>query len=137
MGKLRDFFRENRGQALMETIIFVMLVYIFIAVFCIHIGLIQLVRERLEIANNYYNYTKEAAKSPDSGRALTEKTKLLLKHGAPSIDTEQPWIERVDVGGGRVSAVYRFNSSIMEEIVKKDKMTLSPHKMKIRGPQKK
>lgn len=135
MKKFIKFFRENDGQALMETIIFVMLVYILIAVFCIHIGLIQLARERLEIANNYYNYTKEAAKSPNSGRALTEKTKLLLKNGTPRVDDSMPWIEKVEVGGDRVSAVYRFNSGIMKKIVEKDKMILSPHRMKIDGPQ--
>lgn len=131
--KIKKFLCNQKGQAFVEAIIFIVLVYIFIAIALIQFGMIQLCRERLAIANYYMGYTQAVAKRP--GR-LINKTKLMLKNGTPNASSSAKYIENMGLRSreSRILAKYKINSSIMQKIAGKDKLTINSHKLSIKGP---
>lgn len=83
--KKRKFILNNKGQALIETVIFMFFIGIIISIFFVHIGYIEIVRLRLAMANCYMVYSQAHDINPNSGRALTDKVSLMLSNGPPVI----------------------------------------------------
>lgn len=139
---LKRFLRENKAQAVTETIIFFMLVYVLIAIAIIYWGLIQLCRERIEMANSYLGYTYGVAETAGNVEA---KTKAMLRKGAPSIyiGKDNKWIDKLGINtrgrrGGEIEsqivADFKFNSRIVRYMAGRDILRIRSNRLKLKGP---
>ncbi len=146
---IKKFIKENKGQALSETILFFALVGMIIMIFLIQLGFIQIIRMRLSMANRFMVYTATHAKNPDAGRQLEEKVRLMLENGPPIISNKKKYFKNlsirykektVSIKGiklpfgpkkvvGQVSVDYYFRSRIMRKILGKKKMRLRSDKI--------
>ncbi|MBU1077411.1 MAG: hypothetical protein KKH98_08975 [Spirochaetes bacterium] len=136
--KFIDFIKEKKGQAFTELIILITLIFMTAIVATIHLGLFQLSRTRIQMANFYLGHTSATAKNPGD---VGTKTKVMLKKGAPSVVEDSTWFESVTptVSGGdaktaQIKTEFRLNSSIMQKVVGSDIMPLNSYKLYIKGP---
>jgi len=144
-----NIIKNEKAQALSETIIVFSFVCVMIMVFLIHTGLIQVIRIRLSMANRFMVYTRAHAKNPNAGRQLQDKVKLMLQNGPPVISNRDKQIKNlvlncqeksVSIAGlklpfspklvsGEITLDYIFRSRIMRRITGKKKITLSSGKI--------
>ncbi len=140
---IKKFFKNEKGQAFIEAILFFMLVYIFVVVALIHFGIIQLLRERMEIANSYLGYTTAIPKHPNIGDSVVNKTLQLLKKGTPSIYNGKHNIKNIIpvvkgnshfVIKSMIKGEYIFQSSIMRDISGQSSIKINSHPIIIKSP---
>jgi len=149
---MKNLITNEKGQAIVECILFYALIFLLIAIFLFHISFIQIVRVRLQMANRFMAYTAAHAKNPNTGRPLEEKVKLMLQNGPPVMSNKnfnnlklvyRSGVYRIARTGFptpfklltlNISVDYKYNSQIMKKIMGKDRLKLSSVPIKIIKP---
>lgn len=130
----KKFIKQEKAQAFVETIIFIFFVYMIIAIAVIHFGLIQLIRERIQMANFYMGHTYAGAKTPDKIQNIKIKARSMLKDGTPCvyigrgnqwISKLQPCLQSGDTVNSQIIADFKVNSSIMKKIISGNKLSIN------------
>jgi len=135
--KTKRFILNNKGQALIETAIFMFFIGILISIFFVQIGYIEIVRLRLAMANCYMVYSQAHDINPNTGRSLTDKVSLMLSNGPPVIQANSANFGNININinenpfsiagirlpfgprivKGTINADYKFNSIVMKKIM--------------------
>ncbi len=123
------FFHGQKGQAFVETILFVIFIYFFIAVGMIIFSHIQLYRQRLEMTNSYIGYTYGV-----TGQNVSQQAKEMLRQGSPIIDSSDTCFENLHVRPNNISVNYKIKSSFIKRVIGRENISLKTPGLKMKRP---